>query len=130
MEIKDIVTCMANGPITFIDREDSARDITWDQHPKFKGVYLKHLIKGADTDGKFSCHMVKLDPYAVLDKHVHINEWELHEVIEGEGQFLLIEKQTPYYSGCIGIIPKGTNHKIVAGERGLILLAKFLPALL
>lgn len=130
METKEIVACIANSITTYVDRDDAAGKIPWNQHPKFKGVYLKHLIKGADTDGKLSCHMVKIDPNAILEEHIHENQWELHEVIEGEGQFLLDAKQTRYYPGCMGIIPMGTNHKVVAGKTGLVLLAKFFPALI
>lgn len=35
-----------------------------------------------------------------------------------------------YHPKCMGVIPKGTKHKVVAGENGLILLAKFFPALM
>jgi mannose-6-phosphate isomerase-like protein (cupin superfamily) len=129
METKEIEACMANGTITYLDREDSAGDIHWNQHPKFKGVYLKHLIKGTDTEGKLSCHIVRLEPDAILEEHIHENQWELHEVIEGAGKFLIDSKETPYYPGRMGMIPKGTNHKVIAGKSGIVLLAKFFPAL-
>lgn len=130
METREIAVCLANGTTTYVDRDDAAGEIPWNQHPKFKGVYLKHLIKGADTDGKLSCHMVKIDPDAILEEHIHENQWELHEVIEGEGKFILDTKETPYYPGRMGMIPKGTNHKVIAGEKGMVLLAKFFPALI
>jgi quercetin dioxygenase-like cupin family protein len=130
METREITVCLANGTITYVYRDDAAGEIPWNQHPKFKGVYLKHLIKGADTDGKLSCHMVKIDPDAILEEHIHENQWELHEVIEGEGKFFLDTKETSYYPGRMGMIPKGINHKVIAGERGMVLLAKFFPALI
>jgi quercetin dioxygenase-like cupin family protein len=130
METKDMVSCMANGTTTYLDREDAAGEIPWNQHPKFKGVYLKHLIKGADTEGKLSCHMVRIDPDAILEEHIHENQWELHEVIAGEGKFVLDEKETPYNPGRMGMIPQGIMHKVVAGKSGLVLLAKFFPALI
>ena len=88
------------------------------------------MIKGTDTEGLLSCHLVPIDPDSVLEQHVHEGQWELHEVIEGEGSFILGAKKTPYYRGRMGIIPKGTNHKVIAGKNGLVLLAKFFPALL
>ena len=130
METREIAACLANATTTYVDRDDAAGEIPWNQHPKFKGVYLKHLIKGADTDGKLSCHMVKIDPDAILEEHIHENQWELHEVIKGEGKFILDTKETPYYPGRMGMIPKGTNHKVIAGEKGMVLLAKFFPALI
>jgi mannose-6-phosphate isomerase-like protein (cupin superfamily) len=130
MEISEIAACMTNGSVTYMDRDDAIGEIPWNQHPKFKGVYLKHIIKGTDTEGLLSCHIVKIDPDAVLEEHAHENQWELHEVLEGEGRFILKSKETPYYPGQMGIIPKGTNHKVIAGKSGLILLAKFFPALI
>ncbi|MCX5811811.1 MAG: cupin domain-containing protein [Proteobacteria bacterium] len=129
METREIVACMANGSATYMDREEMMGEIPWNQHPVFKGVFLKHIVKGTDTEGMLSCHMVRIDPNAILEEHAHENQWELHEVIEGNGKFVLESKETPYHPGRMGIIPKGTKHKVMAGENGLILLAKFFPAL-
>jgi quercetin dioxygenase-like cupin family protein len=129
METKEISIRMANGSITFADRDDQAEEIQWNEHVKFKGVYLKHLIKGADTEGKLSCHLVKIDPSCVLEEHIHESQWELHEVIEGEGNFILNAKETFYYPGSMAVIPKGMKHKIIAGRNGLVFLAKYFPAL-
>jgi mannose-6-phosphate isomerase-like protein (cupin superfamily) len=130
MKTREITGCMANGSITYKDREDATESIPWNQHPKFKGVYLKHIIKGTDTEGMLSCHMVKIEPHAILEEHIHENQWELHEIIEGEGKFIIESKETPYHPGRMGIIPKGTKHKVIAGKSGLVLLAKFFPALI
>ncbi len=130
MQTKEISTCMANGVITYMDRDDQAEHLQWNEHPKFKGVYLKHLIKGQDTGDMLSCHLVRIDPNFVLEDHIHENQLELHEVVEGSGNFVLGDKETTYYPGRMAIIPKGTSHKVVAGESGLVLLAKFCPALL
>jgi mannose-6-phosphate isomerase-like protein (cupin superfamily) len=130
METREISACMGNGSITYPDRDDQAADIQWNEHPKFKGVFLKHLIKGVDTSGLLSCHLVQIGPNAVLEEHIHEDQWELHEVIEGEGSFILGTKDTPYHPGRMGVIPKGTTHKVIAGKNGLVLLAKFFPALL
>ncbi len=130
METREISTCMANGTITCIDRDDHTGQIQWNEHPKFKGVYLKHLLRGQDSDGKLSCHLVRIDPHSVMEEHIHENQWELHEVIEGEGEFILGTKETTYSPGHISIIPQGLEHKVIAGKNGLVLLAKFCPALL
>jgi mannose-6-phosphate isomerase-like protein (cupin superfamily) len=130
MQKKNISECMEQGAITLTDREDSAGKIEWYRHPKFTGVFLKNLILGADTDGMLSCHMVKIDPGAVLENHVHEFQWELHEILEGDGMFLLGTREAPYYPGCMGVIPRGTEHRITAGRSGLVLLAKFFPPLM
>ncbi len=130
MKSEEIATRMENGSTIYLNREDASKEIPWEKHPKFDGVCLKHLIKGADTEGKLSCHMVRIDPGAVLDEHIHDVQWELHEVISGDGEFLLNTKKNTYYSGRMALIPKGMNHKVIAGKNGLILLAKFFPALI
>ena len=118
-----------NGKVT-LTGGDISIDETWQEHQKFKGVYLKHLIKGTYTDGILSSHMVRIEPHAVLEEHVHDAQWELHEVIEGEGVFLLDNSERPYYPGRMAVIPKGVKHRVTAGSRGLVMLAKFFPALL
>ncbi len=130
METKTISTNIANGTIHFIDRSEKNSDVEWTKHPKFKGVYLKHMIKGADTCGLFSSHLVKIDPECCLEKHCHENQLELHEVIEGDGLYQIVGDTFDYHLGKMAVIPKGENHMVQAGENGLTLLAKFFPALL
>lgn len=130
METKIISTNIANGTIHYTDRTANISDIEWEEHPKFKGVYLKHMIKGADTDGLFSSHLVKIDPNCCLENHCHENQLELHEVIEGNGSCILLEKSFDYHLGKMAVIPKREDHMVQADEHGLILLAKFFPALL
>ncbi len=125
-----IVECVTNGVIFCGNRMEDARDIPWTAHPKFNGVSLKHLIRGAATDGKLSCHLVKVDPGCMLDEHVHPGEWELHEVIGGEGECYLDSDLIRYKPGCMAVIPQGTGHTVVAGRNGLVILAKFFPAVI
>ncbi len=128
MEMKKMTMSVTNGSITFENREDRAEEIPWNRHPRFKGVSLKHLVKGADTEGMVSCHIVRLDPEAVLEDHVHEGQWELHEVVEGDGTFFLGLRETSYWPGQMAVIPKGVTHKVVAGKSGLLLRATFFPA--
>jgi quercetin dioxygenase-like cupin family protein len=121
---------IANGTIHYPGHSENISEIEWVEHPKFKGVYLKHLIKGANTNGQFSSHLVKIDPNCSLDTHCHEEQWELHEVIEGQGVCNLIEETVSYHRGKIAVIPKGANHKVQASNNGLTLFAKFIPALL
>jgi quercetin dioxygenase-like cupin family protein len=130
MKTKDIAGCIANGTITFTDKVMQADTIDWVAHPSFEGVYLKHLIQGADTQGQLSCHMVKIDPGCILETHTHAEQWELHEVIAGEGNCVLDGSPLPYAAGQMTVIPCDTPHAVEAGDNGLVLLAKFFPALL
>jgi quercetin dioxygenase-like cupin family protein len=119
-----------NGTIKTINETINCADLAWNPHAAFEGVYLKHLVTGDKTDGQISCHIVRVDPGCTLETHVHENQWEMHEVIEGSGDATLSESSTPYHPGKSAIIPKGEKHSVKAGDDGLIMLAKFFPALI
>ena len=119
-----------NGRLYTINASEDNSNKQWNAHPAFKGVYLKHLITGAETQGQFSAHIVKVEPNCVLDTHIHAGKTEIHEVIVGTADCLIDTKRVAYKPGDIAIIPNDTVHKVVAGEGGLYLMAKFYPALL
>lgn len=130
MDTKINSTNIANGTIHYSDHLENISDIEWAEHPKFKGVSLKHLIKGSNTNSHFSSHLVKIDPNCTLDTHCHDEQWELHEIIEGQGTCQLVSETVDYHLGKMAVIPMGAKHKVQAGKNGLILFAKFFPALL
>ncbi len=125
-----ISTNIANGTIHFPSHKTDISEIEWVNHQEFKGVHLKHMIKGSDTNGLFSSHLVKVDPGCALETHCHGEQTELHEVIEGQGFLCLAEETIDYHTGKFAVTPKGIEHRIEAGKKGLVLLAKFFPALL
>jgi len=118
-----------SGKIYLSDRQISIGDLMWNPHATFKGVYLKHLILGKETNNQLSCHIVKIDPDCVLETHIHDGKMEIHEVVAGSGKFYLEGKEMDYSVGKIGVIPANVPHKVVAGKDGLYLFAKFTPAL-
>ena len=115
--------------IYLMDKQIDIDTLKWNPHPTFKGVYLKHLITGKETDGKLSCHIVKIDPGCILDTHMHDGKIELHEVAGGSGTMYLDKQEIGYSTGRICLIPANMQHKVVAGKDGLYLFAKFTPAL-
>lgn len=117
------------GNLFFTDKQISIEDLPWNPHPTYKGVYLKHLVSGEDTNNQLSCHIVKIEPNCMLDTHVHDGKIEIHEVVGGNGTFYLGDKEIDYSIGKISVIPANTPHKVVAGKDGLYLFAKFTPAL-
>ncbi|WP_415717180.1 cupin domain-containing protein [Maridesulfovibrio sp.] len=119
-----------NGTIVTIDGAINSAAQIWNPHPAFEGVQLKHLVTGKNTGGQLSCHIVRIDPGCTLRSHVHDNQWELHEIIDGSGEATLNNVTTAYHPGKSAIIPKGELHSVQAGEEGLTLLAKFFPALI
>jgi len=117
-------TLYLNGE--FIDIEK----LEWNAHPAFKGVFLKHVIKGESTGNRLSCHLVRIDPRCEIGLHNHAGKSELHEVMDGFGECTLEETTLEYRKGNVGFIPADKYHIVKAGDEGLFLLAKFFPALL
>lgn len=102
----------------------------WNPHAAFDGVSLKHVLTAKDTNNQLSAHIVKVHPGRALFEHEHTLQWELHEVAAGEGTAVIGDKKVNYRPGTTSIIPAGTKHSVVAGEKGLLLLAKFFPPLM
>lgn len=59
--------------------------LEWNGHPAFKGVFLKHIIKGENTNNSLSCHLVKISPDCEIGIHNHTGKTELHEILSGSG---------------------------------------------
>ena len=107
MSTAEIVKKVAEGMIVCIDEDVDAGSLEWNAHSAFKGVFLKHLVKGKSTDGRLSCHLVKVESGCEIGEHIHGDRWELHEVIGGSGKGILAEKEIPYKQGVSVVIPGG-----------------------
>ena len=103
--------------------------IPWSKHPAFEGVELKHIIASERTDGEFSYHLVRIAPNKKIGSHIHEKQLETHEVISGTGVCVNDGVELPYETGVISIFPIGVPHEVIAGDDGLCLFAKFMPAL-
>lgn len=103
--------------------------IPWSKHPAFEGVELKHIITSERTDGQFSYHLVRIAPNKKIGSHIHEKQLETHEVISGTGVCVNDGVELSYEAGVISIFPIGVPHEVIAGDDGLCLFAKFMPAL-
>lgn len=103
--------------------------IPWSKHQAFEGVELKHIVTAEKTGGQFSFHLVRIAPGKKIGNHVHEKQLETHEVISGAGVCVNDGKKLTYEAGAISIFPMGVPHEVIAGEKGLFLFAKFIPAL-
>ena len=103
--------------------------IPWSKHPTFEGVELKHIITSERTGGQFSYHLVRIAPNKKIGSHIHEKQLETHEVISGTGVCVNDGVELPYEAGIISIFPVGVPHEVIAGDDGLCLFAKFMPAL-
>lgn len=130
MKINNIFEEFNHGLLIKQFNKTELKDLSWNPHPKFHGVELKHIVTGSDTEGQISCHLVKIEPNCKISLHTHENNLEIHEVIKGEGQCILGTESQTYHSGIVSIIPKNIEHEVIAGDEGLYLFAKFIPALI
>ncbi len=103
--------------------------IPWSKHPASPGVELKHTITSESTDGEFSYHLVRIAPNKKIGNHIHEKQLETHEVISGTGVCVNDGVELSYEAGVISIFPIGVPHEVIAGDDGLCLFAKFMPAL-
>lgn len=127
---ESLLELFLNGNLFLQNNIKSVDTFEWNKHPQFKGVFLKHLVTGVDTNNKFSCHLVKVEAGCCLDEHAHSDKWEIHEIIAGEGSTCIGESSVKYEPGMSAIIPEGIKHKVNAGSKGLSIKAKFIPALI
>ena len=104
-------------------------DISWTKHPTFEGVELKHIVKADETNGTYSFHLVRIAPNCSIKDHIHDPQLETHEVIAGYGECINDGTKIKYKPGVISIMPTKVHHEVHAGDEGLYLFAKFMPAL-
>ena len=109
--------------------EQQFADNPWTAHTTFEGVELKQLVGGAQTEGKCSFHLVRIAPNCQIGNHIHAQQMETHEVIAGNGFCINNGEKLAYTPGTIAIMPQGAPHQVCAGQDGLYLMAKFIPAL-
>ncbi|QZY53820.1 cupin domain-containing protein [Crassaminicella profunda] len=127
---KNFIENFEKNKVSYLEKDEQIISLKWHPHPTFEGVYLKHLVQGVETNNQLSCHLVRVDPGCKIDTHIHEGKIEIHEVIQGNGVCLLDKKKIPYSPGSVAVIPADLTHKVVAGDSGIYILAKFTPALL
>ncbi len=127
MNISDFIN---NGSV-FINGSEvrAVSSITWDKHPRFEGVYTKNIFIGSETNNNINAMIVKIEPNHEIGMHKHAGKFELHEIIDGNGEAVIDTKKVDYSPGVISLIPADIEHCIRAGRKGIILLAKFSPSL-
>ena len=125
----EVFEAFNKGRLSVVEGDAAFEQIDWSKHPTFEGVELKHIITAKDTDGNFSFHLVRIAPGKTIGNHSHETQLETHEVISGNGVCINDGKKMEYEPGVISIIPAKIPHEVKAGDEGLYLFAKFMPAL-
>jgi len=118
-----------NGKLLTAAATKDFSNIPWSKHPTFAGVELKHILTSEETGGDYSYHLVRIAPNCSIGEHIHETQLETHEVIAGNGTCINEGTSIPYEPGIISIFPANVPHEVNAGEDGLYLFAKFMPAL-
>ena len=118
-----------NGRFEIPGAKSSFAQIPWSKHPTFEGVELKHIVTGKETAGAYSFHLVRIAPGKSILDHIHDPQLETHEVIAGKGVCINDGQEIEYVPGVISIMPTKVHHEVHAGDEGLYLFAKFMPAL-
>lgn len=118
-----------NGKLVTPAATKDFSDIPWREHPSFTGVELKHILTSEETNGAYSYHLVRIAPNCSIGEHIHETQLETHEVIAGNGTCINEGTAITYEPGVISVFPAGIPHEVNAGQNGLYLFAKFMPAL-
>jgi quercetin dioxygenase-like cupin family protein len=129
MDENDITEMFEKGALFFPDFETDAAEITWSPHSKWESVFLKDLVTGKETDGKLSYHLVKILKDCEVGDHGHATQWEWNLIISGNGVFVIGDKEVTIEPGQTFVTPPGIHHIVSAGDKDLMLLAIFTPAL-
>ena len=114
---KDVFEAFNIGNLSIPGKIIKFDQIEWSKHPTFEGVEL------------FSYHLVRIAPGKAIKNHIHETQLETHEVIAGTGVCINDGTELKYEVGVISIIPAKIPHEVLAGDDGLYLFAKFMPAL-
>lgn len=126
---QNVFDCFEHGVLAMRGKTIRFQDLPWNAHPQFAGVALKHLIRGGDTEDRFSYHLVRIDPGCAIETHIHERQLETHEVIDGKGVCENNGHVCDYAPGTVAVMEAGERHRVAAGDDGLYLFAKFMPAL-
>ena len=84
--------------------------------------YLARVVHGE----RLTLAVVEVEPGAQLPEHSHKNE-QFGMVIRGSVVFRVGEKQRTVGAGGIWRIPSGTQHLVVAGDVGAVVIDVFSP---
>lgn len=117
------------GRLALPEKEILFGEIPWTRHPAFEGVELKAIAASPKSGEAFSFHLVRIAPNQKIGRHIHESQIETHEVISGRGTCIHGGTELRYEPGVVSVFPKGVPHEVLAGEEGLLLFAKFFPAL-
>ena len=123
---KSVFSAFEHGTMTAAGKTADTGALPWNPHRDFTGVYLKDVVTGDATEGRFTCHLVRIDPGQKIGLHAHPASIELHEVVSGSGVCVTEKGDISYAPGSVAVLAANSPHEVRAGEQGLCLFAKFI----
>jgi len=124
----DVSKIFDQGMVVFPDHMEDIKK-SWYTPPGWIGVSLKDIISGKDTDGAFSYHLVRIAKRSEVPSHAHDTQWEWNVILNGNGSFVIQEKEMQVTIGETYVTPPGISHTVKAGNSELVITATFVPAL-
>lgn len=129
-DYKGLFDLFENGTLKTPAGEKDFSGVPWTPHPAFEGVELKHIMTSGDTGGAFSFHLIRVAPDKEIGIHTHAIQTETHEVIAGNGTCVNGDAEFNFEPGNITVFNPTVPHRVIAGKEGIMVFAKFFPALL
>jgi mannose-6-phosphate isomerase-like protein (cupin superfamily) len=129
MEQKKIPEIFEQGVVVFPRFETEANAKPWYSLQGSEGVFLKDLVTGKETGGKFSYHLVRIWKDGEVTGHDHETQWEWNLILSGKGTFVMGDKEVAVAPGQAFVTPPKNHHTVSAGHEDLSLIALFIPAL-
>ncbi len=126
MENQNIVRLMEEGA-AFFPAEEAGRRAVWYSNPAWTGVALADLAPGADTQGSFTSHLVRVRKGCEVPDHLHESQWEWNAILDGHGTMVLDGREILFKPGDTFTTPPGVRHAVIADTEDLALLAVFAP---
>lgn len=101
MSISDF---MNNGNV-FINGKEvrTISNITWDKHPKFDGVFTKNIFVGTESNN-INAMVIRIEPNHETGMHNHEGKYELHKIIDGNGEAIIDNTKVQYLPGVVSLI--------------------------
>lgn len=76
----------------------------------------------------FQLVLMSLKPNEDIGMEVHENITQFFRFESGSGKAIVNGKEQEFHDGDVIVIPKGTEHNIIAGDKGLKLYTIYVPA--
>ena len=90
----------------------SARSVSWDTGAQIPNSGFRHMIRGSDTQGRFSAQSAVVAPRALVMPHSHQHEDEYTFVYRGRIGGLVGEDEIEVDEGGFLFKPRGMIHSL------------------